>query len=71
MGDRESRTQKELANARIVHADVLDGRFLIISFSNGAAAKISLDRVKELALSAALEIVYSDEEDFNGIANGN
>lgn len=55
-GDRES-----LQAARIVHADVLDETSLVLSFSNGAAARLDLEEVKLFALAAAKEIIPDEE----------
>ncbi len=70
MGKQENAARRLLRDTKVVNVDVLNDSFLIVTFSNGAAAKVSLEEVKELAVSSAIEIVYADGEDFHGGENG-
>ncbi len=70
MGERENVARRLLRDTKVVNVDVLNDSFLIVTFSNGAAAKVSLEDVKELALSSAIEIVYAEGEDLHRGENG-
>ncbi len=62
-GDRMV-AQQLLEDAHIVHIEVLNSESIVVAFSNGAAARLDMEKVKELALRCASEIVpYQAEPD--------
>ncbi len=51
-----------LEDARLIQVDVLDGEFIVATFSNGQSAKIASIRIKELALEEPAEIARAIPE---------
>ena len=52
--------KRRIDGAEITQVDLLDGVFVVVSFSNGVAAKIRSEDVRQLVVSGAVELADSE-----------
>ncbi len=63
MEDRKSERGSSIDGEHIIHVDILDGSSMVLTFSNGAAARLDLEKLKQFALREATEIIPADGND--------
>ncbi len=58
----EDARRGRIEGAEIIQVDLLDDAFVVVSFSNGVAAKIRSEDVRQLVVSGAVELADSEPD---------